>query len=335
MNQMITWLKKRIYHPVKNILAKYYLIFLKSFTGIKVIAITGSAGKTTTKEMTASILRRAASTVWSKDNIDPVYNIPATILRCTPATKYLVLEMGIEYPGEMDFYLGLVKPDVAVITNIFPTHTEFLGSVEGVFREKSKLVLSLDKDSYAVLNRKDAKLKSLPERLRAKVVWFEGGNMDAARAVGNIFGVGRKDMEAGLKNFDRLGHRLRVIRLISGATLLDDSYNSNPEALLATLREFNKMAGDMLELGKLEESEHRRVGREVVKSDFDAVIGVGKAVKFLIDEVKKGSGKTETYLFRDQTSVLPALKPLAVKDSFILIKGSRSIGLDKVVDALV
>ena len=104
-----------------------------------------------------------------------------------------------------------------------------------------------------------------------------------------------------------------------------------------TLRRKNKIAvlGDMLELGKLEESEHRRVGREVVKSDFDAVIGVGKAVKFLIDEVKKGSGKTETYLFRDQTSVLPALKPLAVKDSFILIKGSRSIGLDKVVDALV
>ena len=75
--------------------------------------------------MIASILKLKGKTVWSRDNIDPVFNIPTTILRCSLFTKYLVLEMGIEYPNEMDFYLWLVKPDIGVITNIFPTHTLF------------------------------------------------------------------------------------------------------------------------------------------------------------------------------------------------------------------
>lgn len=136
---LLTKIKKTIYHPIKNLIANNYLFFLRKFTNIKVIAITGSAGKTTTKEMVTSILKQVAPTVWTKDNIDPVYNIPATILRCTPWTKYLILEMSVEYPGEMDFYLWLAKPDIGVITNIFPTHTEFFGDADGVLKVQSVL----------------------------------------------------------------------------------------------------------------------------------------------------------------------------------------------------
>lgn len=164
--------RKWLIHPVKRRLARYYLKILKSLFRTKVIGITGSVGKTATKEMLVSILSLHGETIGSIANIDPVYNIPTTILKCRPTTKYLILEMGVEFPGEMDFYLWLAKPDVGVITNIYPTHTEFFGDDNGVFKEKRKLVEELSKESVAVLNRSDKFLKRLENNLKAKIVWF-------------------------------------------------------------------------------------------------------------------------------------------------------------------
>ncbi len=331
-------------HPLKRRLARRYLKALQRFTDIKVIGVTGSAGKSTTVQMIASILRQSGRVVATPPSIDPIYNVPNTILKCLPGTKFLILEMSVEYPGEMDYYLWLATPGVGVITNIFPTHTEFLGGIEGVLKEKAKLVLNLSKDGVAVLNEEDLRLRSLKNKIKTKIVWFNGENSDTARVVGEIFGVSASDIERGLKNYTRPKHRLETILLKSGAVVLDDSYNSNPEALLATLRKFNGLAGnnikiavlgDMLELGKLEESEHRRVGKEIAGSNFDVVIGVGKAVRFLLAEVEKGSKKTKTYLFPRAEDVLPALEPALKKRVYVLIKGSRSVGLDKVVAELV
>lgn len=333
-------------HPVKRQIAKAYLILLKKFFSLKVIGITGSAGKTTTKEMIASILKTVGNTVWTKANIDPIYNIPSTILRCTPFTKYLVLEMGIEFPGEMDFYLWLAKPDVGVILNIFPTHTEFLGDIEGVLKEKSKLVLSLGKSGFAVLNSKDKNLQKLANKLKAKVFWFKSDedplrqNANAARKVAEILKIKEENVIKGLKTYSKLEHRFEIKKTKSGAVIFDDSYNSNPKALLAILKKFNKLAGrgkkiavlgDMLELGKIEEAQHRRVGKEIAKCDFEILIGVGSAVKFLVSEVNKYSKKTKTYIFSTPEEASILLKKLLNKNTFILIKGSRSIGLEKIV----
>ncbi|NMD01040.1 MAG: hypothetical protein GYA62_15160, partial [Bacteroidales bacterium] len=136
LSDRTSFIKKWFFHPIKRRVARLYLKILQSSTDIKVIGITGSAGKTTTKEVLASILKEDGKTVFSKENIDPIYNIPTTILKTPPSTKYLILEMGVEYLGEMDFYLWLAKPDVGIITNIFPTHLEFLKNVEGVMTEK-------------------------------------------------------------------------------------------------------------------------------------------------------------------------------------------------------
>ncbi|MEK7061319.1 MAG: Mur ligase family protein [Patescibacteria group bacterium] len=325
--------KKWVIHPIKRRVAKYYLWFLRKFTSIKVIGITGSAGKTTTKEMLASILKLDEKTVYSFANIDPVYNIPTTILKCTLSTKYLILEMGVEYPGEMDFYLWLAQPDIGVITNIFPTHTEFLKDIEGVLEEKSKLIKSLSKNSFAVLNESDSRLKSLVNKTKAKIIWFNGENSDAARKVAEVFGVSPENIKKGLKNFDRPKHRYEIIIHKSGAIIFDDSYNSNPEALLVTLKKFNELAGnrikiavlgDMLELGKLEKSEHIRIGNEVKKYNFEKVFGVGKSVKYITSKI-----------YDDALDVLPELKTMLKKDIYILIKGSRSIGLDRLVEKLL
>lgn len=341
------FIKKWIFHPIKRRIARWYLKFLQRFTDIKVIAITGSAGKTTTKEMLASILKIDKPTIYSRENIDPIYNIPTTILETPFGIKYLILEMGVEYPGEMDFYLWLVKLNIGIITNIFPTHLEFLKNIKGVLNEKDKLVLSLSKNDTAVLNAEDGELKNISRNIKAKIVWFQGSddpalqNSLAAEAVAKSLGISNDKIQEGLAIYQKPKHRLSLVELKNGAVILDDSYNSNPEALLSTLKYFvqktgrnNKIAvlGDMKELGEYEKKYHREVGREISKLNFKAVIGVGSAVRYLINEIK---GETETYIVEDQKEVLPLLKPYLQKGNYILIKGSHSIALDKLVDTLV
>lgn len=336
-----------VIHPIKRRLARFYLKFLQRTTDIKVIAITGSAGKTTTKEMLFSILKRYAKTVCTRTYIDPVYNIPNTILSTSFGTKYLILEMGVEYPGEMDFYLWLAKPDIGVITNIFPTHLEFLGDIEGVLNEKAKLVLNLGKNNTAVLNADDKLLKPLAPKIKSKVIWFRSGtdqiesNAIAAKAVANSLGISNIKIAEGLQKYENPKHRLSLIELKNGTFVLDDSYNNNPEALSETLKYFAKLSGknnkiavlgDMKELGEFEEKFHRDLGREVAKLNFKVVIGVGSAIKYLTEEADKN---TKTYVVQKQEDVLPLLTPFLQKGNYVLIKGSRSIGLDKLVDALV
>lgn len=336
-------------HPIKRRIAKWYLKFLQKYTKINVIGITGSAGKTTTKEMLASILKLDGKTVYTPKNIDSIYSIPNTILTILPGTKYLILEMGVEYKNEMDFYLWLAKPDAGIITNIFPTHTQFLVDIDGVFKEKSKLVLGLVKEGFAVLNSGDTKLKSLSGKLASKIIWFKTDinpikqNINAATALAKAFGISSEKILKGISEYKKPAHRLEIINHASGSMILDDSYNSNPWAALATLDYFNGLAkgekiailGDMLELGDYDESAHRELGRRVAESDFETVIGVGKSSKFLIEEVNRYSKNTNTYLFTKSEEVIPVIKPKLKKGVSILVKGSRSIGLDKLVDALL
>ncbi len=370
-------------HPVKRRVARYYLSFLRKFFGLKIVGITGSAGKTTTKEMLASILKLAGKTVYTVANIDPIYNIPTTILKCSSKTKYLILEMGVEYPGEMDFYLWLAKPDVGVITNVFNTHTLFFGNAEGVFKEKSKLVKNLSKDSWAVLNIEDKRLKTLRKKANSRVMSFgEGGFVSAdqvmfpsnkkttfklhigkseyeaetpiygrhfvtsalaASTAAFVLGVIPEKIVEGLKTTYIEKHRMNVFNHKSGALIVDDSYNNNPSAAEATLKAFKEIAdgrnklvviGDMLELGKLEKEEHVKLGREIADIGADFAIGVGKSSKYTVNEVKKKVGGGNALWISSQVELIPYLKRFLNSKWAILIKGSRSIGLDKVVDSL-
>lgn len=335
-------------HPIKRRLARFYLRLLQRFTDIDVIGITGSAGKSTTSQMIYSILGRSGRTVATIPGLDSVYNIPNTILRTPWGTKYLILEMSVEYPGEMDYYLWLAKPNIGIITNIFPTHLEFLDSIDGVLKEKGKLILNLPKDGVAILNIGNPYLKLLAKKISSKILWFKADpdpiiqNSLAAKAVGLYLGVGSELINKGINNYKKPPHRLDIIRLKNGAVVLDDTYSSNPQSAITTLHYFNRIAkgkkiavlGDMLELGKYDESAHRELGREIVKSNFEVVVGVGKSAKFLIDEVNKKSKKTKTYLFSDTESATNKVKSLVQKNVSILVKGSRSIGLDRLIAKL-
>lgn len=370
-------------HPLKRRLARVYLKFLQKVTDIKVIAITGSSGKTTTKEMIASILSLKGKTVWTPKSIDSVYNIPNTILKTPPDTKFLVLEMSVEFPGEMDFYLWLAKPDVAVVTNVFPTHTLYLSNVAGVAGEKEKMISSLGKGALAVLNLANSFTRKMGNKTKAKVIWFgEKGDVSvqnqvvtknmnteytltankgkinvrlnsvgeqfvenslAATGVAYALGIGLKDIKRGLETFRMPEHRMHLFKHQSGALIIDDSYNNNPQAAIAALKTLERVSGnkkrvvvmgDMLELGKLEKKSHIEIGKLIGKMGVDYLIGVGGASKLLVAEAKSHIGEGKCAWVSSYTGVLPFLKPHLNDNTVVLIKGSRSISLDKVVSRL-
>lgn len=377
--------RKWLIHPVKRRMAKYYLTFLRKFTDIKVIGITGSAGKTTTKEMIASILKLEGKTVYSVDNIDPVYNIPTTILRCNLKTKYLVLEMGVEFPGEMDFYLWLAKPDLGVITNIFPTHTEFFGDRGGVLKEKSKLASGIQRAGTVILNKNDKLLEKLGKSLKKKIIWFgDGGevmsssekienhktafllifNLDeqkkaevtlsvtgkqfienalAASAVAKSLGLTLGEAKKGLEVFKGAEHRMEAIKTKTGAIILDDSYNNNPQAAIEALNTLSEFAGnkdkivvfgDMLELGKLSQKYHKKLGEYLGKVNLIKLICVGELSHLTAEVAAKSLGKSYVVNVNNQAEARHELKHYLNKDVVILVKGSRSMHLDELVREL-
>lgn len=341
--------KKWFANPLKRWMAKFYLQLLRSFTGIKVIGITGSAGKTTTKEILAGILMQKGKTVYSKANIDPIYNIPNTILKTPPGTKFLVLEMGVEFPMEMDFYMWLSKPDVAVITGIFPTHLQFFKNEDGVLAEKRKIVTGLNENATAVLNGDDYRLKTLAKKLVCKVKFFESHadaltqNINCAKTVASIFGIDAKSVKSELDKKFLPEHRFNWMKLKSGALVYDDSYNSNPKAVVSAIETFLSKAGkrkkvavlgDMLELGDFEVKAHKDIGRKVAEKNFDVLIGVGPASLNMLTEARKHSGKLNTISLSDTATLMDELKPFMGPGYAILLKGSHSIGIYKVAEKL-
>lgn len=160
---------KRPIHASRTLAAKSYLKILPS---LDIIGITGSVGKTLTQNAIVSVLSQKFKTITPDENLDPTFRIPQTILAAKPWHKMLVLEYGVEHPGDMDHYLAIAKPKIAVVIAIAPTHTKYFKDIEGVFKEKVKLVESLGKDGYAVLNTDDSRVARMKHHTRATVKWF-------------------------------------------------------------------------------------------------------------------------------------------------------------------
>lgn len=136
------------------------------------IGITGSVGKTTTTEASLAVLSQKFNTVATEKNLDPIFNIPITLLKLRPKVKKVILEMGIEYPGDMDFYLSLVKPATAILTRIYFAHSQFLGNIEEIAAEKSRLIKQLPGEGFAILNWDDLYVRKLAKETLAQVLFF-------------------------------------------------------------------------------------------------------------------------------------------------------------------
>jgi len=357
-------------------LAAYY----RGLHKIPVVAITGSAGKTTTKEMIAAILSRSRSVLKTEGNRNNLIGLPLTLLRLDETHEAAVVELGISEDWEMEMLVAICSPDVAVITNIGRGHLKTLGSLDGVAKAKGPLFTLLPQHGVRAVNLDDpwvvkiagngsAVTYSLKEKADVMVEGCEaqGGfagtsvvysvrgkrvevrfstpgitnviNGAAAIAATLPLGVPLDDMAAGLAAYSPVKGRMCVLRL-TGITVLDDTYNANPESMASALKTLSltrgrKVAvlGDMLELGDASDAEHLALGRLAAESGVDALVAIG-ASSGKTAEGARMAGLKKASSFTSKKEALETLKSILREGDAVLVKGSRGIALEEIVESL-
>lgn len=351
---------------------------------VPVVGVTGSVGKTTTKDMTAHLLSTRGAVLKTEGNLNNQYGLPLTLLRLAPEHTAAVVELGMSAPGEIRALAALAEPDVATITRIAPVHLEFFPSVDAIAAAKAEILEGLRPGGTAVLNRDDPRVRAIGEGFRGRVVWFgrdrrcdvsadpsgpvhpkalgmtvtltvAGRTVDvtlpllgphfvenflAAAAAAHVLGVSAEAMAEAALSLRPARHRGEVVRLGAGVTLLDDCYNSSPEALLAAVaalalvpgRRRVAVLGDMLELGASGRALHREGGRALA-GRVDAVLGVGPLAREIVEGAREAGLKALEH-FATAAEAAAALPALVRPGDAVLVKGSRGVKLEAVVEAL-
>lgn len=174
---------KKPFHILKIYLARQYA---KLYPQDIFVGVTGSVGKTTCVAAAYAVLSQKFKTLVTKPNLDPVLNIPSTLLKLNPSIKRVVLEMGIEYIGEMDFYLSLVRPKTVIVTKISYAHNQYLGGINEILKEKGKLVENLDQNGVAILNWDDPNSRKLSQICKGNIVYFGTDAQNCTVWAGNV-----------------------------------------------------------------------------------------------------------------------------------------------------
>jgi len=347
----------------------------------RVVGVTGSVGKTTTKEMIYGVLSQRFRTLKSEGNYNSEIGLPLTLLQLEPSHQRVVLEMGMYDLGEIAELAAIAHPHIGVVTNVGPTHLERLGTIERIAQAKAELVEALPDDGVAVLNGDDPWVRQMAAQTRASVFYYgldqtcdlwanhiESQGLEgvrfrfhhgpetihakvpmlgrhsvhtalAAAAVGLVEGQSWEEIIDGLRGAAQL--RLVVVPGLRGTTILDDTYNASPASTIAALNlveelDGRKVAvlGDMLELGAYEEEGHRKVGRRAL--DVVAVlITVGERGRLIAEEALAcGMEEEKVCIEEDNGGAIACLRKIAAPGDIILVKGSRGMKMEEIVEAM-
>lgn len=361
----------------------------------KVVGVTGSVGKTTTKELIADVLAQAGKTARTAGNFNNEIGLPLSVLQIAPDCDFAVIEAGISHPDEMAVLRDILRPDGVVVTEIGPAHIEFFESTRAIAEEKAVLLARLPADGWAVLDGDDEWFRVLRERCAAPVVtcslrrrevdyagdvaaagqlWvceratgetarvplpppaeFMAANALKAVAVARRLGVGWDAIAAGLAGSCPVGMRWAVSQ-VGEWTVVNDGYNANPLSMRAALRAFAQMAvagrkfvvlGPMLELGKWEAQEHRRLGEEIARGAWAGVAvvapagGMGGPMETAGAVAALNAGLAAGGWPADKTVVAPThaaaadwLRARLQPGDALLLKASRSIQIENVLTEL-
>jgi len=379
---------------------------LKSINNPVVIAITGSCGKTTVKEMSASIFSR----YWpeQKDqppnrvlktygNFNNLVGLPLSLLPASVNQRGIILEMGMNQPGEIERLTEIADPDIGCITNVHGAHLEGLGTIENVAQAKAELFASSRKGCIHIVNLDDQRIaahsKKYQDHLQVTYgvldstivqhpdIWAtdmavdHGGNMSfilhigneqaavklqspglhncsnscAAAAIAYSAGIDLDTIVKGIESFTSTAKRMESMRSTRGLNVLNDTYNANPASMISALDTVNTISaatrvailGDMLELGTEAAQLHTDIGLHVARSDIDYLGVYGELAENIANGARKdGMNPDRVVIFDDKQRVVDwvatllhtgALKP----DDWILVKASRGLALDTVVDQLI
>jgi UDP-N-acetylmuramoyl-tripeptide--D-alanyl-D-alanine ligase len=350
---------------------------------LPVAAVTGSNGKTTTKEMMAAVLAARGRVLKPEGSFNNQWGVPLTLLRLTAEHAALVVELGANQPGEIAYLAQLAAPTIGVVTTVAEVHLERLGSLDGVREEKAALVRAIPDDGAVALNADDPRVAGMARDTRARVITYGLAPSAAVRAVGDVV----EDARGLAFTLEAPGGRERVSLAFAGrhnvtnalaaaasgvavgltppeiagglerarpakgrcvwreagmVRILDDTYNANPPSMRAALdtaaahrgtRRLLLVLGDMLELGPLAEEAHAALGREVASRGADEFVGLGRHMKTAVDAARE-AGLAEAHHASTFEDTVAHLLKRVVPGDLVLIKGSRGMRMERVVDAL-
>jgi len=345
-----------------------------------VAAVTGSCGKTTTKDFIAHVLSRVYSVCASPGNYNTDVGLPLSVLALGDDDEVLVVELGVSAPGDMETLGPVAAPDVAVFTCVAPTHVEFFNSVEAVATEKLRLLEYVKSDGTVAWNADDEMLARVPE-LAPKAVrtisygfsaeadvfaagyepkGFAGAffllngqipvelpvpgrfnvyNALAAAAVAQALGVEAETAADALRTVPTGEMRTEVVER-GGVTYVLDCYNSSPRAVAEALdmlaeaasgRRTVAVLGEMLELGKISDTEHRRVGKHASERGIDVLVGLGAGGALIAEGAREtGFDPAVTYTFDTHEETAEFLAGFLEKGDSVLLKASRGVRMELV-----
>jgi UDP-N-acetylmuramoyl-tripeptide--D-alanyl-D-alanine ligase len=354
--------------------------------GTPVVALTGSNGKTTTKEMISACLETTFPILKTKGNWNNLIGVPLTLLNLTEKERVVVLEMGMNVPGEIGRLTEIAKPDVGLITNIQKVHLEGLGSLGRVKEEKGELFRRMKQDGAILVNRDDPSVIELASEFPGQKITFGIENLSdimaqeirlmgaegtsfvliiggeeiemtlpalgrhfvpnalAAIGIATLFGIEVKKAKEALEQFHLLPMRMEVCPLPGGAVLINDAYNANPKSMelaLETLAEGKgkgrsiAVLGDMLELGDFTEEAHLQLGKKVRELSIDLLLTLGEEAPVVVaSAIRHGFEPERAKVVESHSEAISILKQVIQKGDWILIKGSRRMAMEKIVEGL-
>ncbi|GGU54265.1 UDP-N-acetylmuramoyl-tripeptide--D-alanyl-D-alanine ligase [Streptomyces albospinus] len=365
--------------------------------GTTVVALTGSAGKTSTKDLIAQLLQRHGPTVWPEGNLNNEIGLPLTALRADATTRHLVLEMGARGVGHIRYLTELTPPRVGLVLNVGTAHIGEFGGREQIAEAKGELVEALpaaEDGGVAVLNADDPYVRAMASRTKARTVLFgeaedaavravnvrlndlgqpsftlhtpsgcsdvtmrlygehHVSNALAAAAVAHESGMPVDEIATALSEAGTLSRwRMEVTERADGVTVVNDAYNANPESMRAALRALVAMGaagkargartwavlGEMAELGGESLAEHDAVGRLVVRLNVSKLVAVGGREAAWLDMGAKNEGSwgEESVHVSDTRAAVDLLRRELRPGDVVLVKASRSVGLERVAAALL
>ena len=362
-------------------------VWYKSRFDIPVVAVTGSVGKTTTKDMIAAVLSEKFQVLKTEGNKNNDIGLPLTLLRLSREHQIAVLELGINHPGEMDYLSAIAQPDLVCVTNIGDSHIEAFGCRENTLKAKLEVFDHARAGCTAIFNGDDELLRGTEEgaerRWTGPVLYvgkgegldYRAGALESdwrsqmscqvttpkgscrmdipglgehmiyptlmAAAVGEHFGMTLKEIAAGVRNFAPTKMRMNILTRQEGITILDDSYNANPQSMRAGIEVLDgytgdyKIAvlGDMFELGPLAGVLHAGVGEFLGRSHVDCLVAIGELAKSIYDAAMN-SDVPQCYYCASKAEALPVLKELVKPGTTVLVKASRGMAFEEVTEYL-